>query len=228
MGVIKCMMKNTEIKECGKSMLEKLVTAIVGGDILALGKLLKDILNSPYFIQEQIFWQNFIDYLDNACDNEEDLRKLAEKFAEDGNSYENTKRIIKIIDEVGTKKKAIYISNLTRACCMGNITISKFFKLAQCIERLTDEDLEFLNDNINGSVIETDEEFIDDFRNCGLLKEVAGGFVYTKRAYELKKYSLWYGHDVTIPHIPDRQMQSGLEVEPISDDEIKNLFKIEN
>lgn len=216
MGAIKYMMKNREIKENEKSMLEELVTAIVGGDILALGKLLQDILNSPYFIREQIFWQNFIDYLDNACDNEEDLRKLAEKLAENGDSYENTKRIIKIIDEVGTKKKAIYISSLTRACCMGNISISKFFKLAQCIERLTDEDLEFLNDTINGDVIKTDEEYIDDFRNCGLLKEGAGGFVYTKRAYELKKYSLWYGHDVIIPHIPDRQMHSGFKFKPIS------------
>ena len=47
MGAIKYMMKNREIKENGKSMLEELVTAIVGGDILALGKLLQDILNSP-------------------------------------------------------------------------------------------------------------------------------------------------------------------------------------
>lgn len=77
MGVIKRMMKNTEIKEYGKSMLEELVGAIVSGDILALGKLLTDILNSPYFIQEQIFWQNFIDYMGNACGNEEDLRKLS-------------------------------------------------------------------------------------------------------------------------------------------------------
>ena len=55
MGVIKCMRESAEIKEYGKSMLEELVAAIVGGDILALGKLLKDALKSPYFIREQIF-----------------------------------------------------------------------------------------------------------------------------------------------------------------------------
>lgn len=206
MGIIQTMAKSTEIKEYGKTMLEELVTVIVGGDMLALGKLIRDILNSPYFVREQIFWQNFIDYLDNACDDEDDLRKLSEVLAEDGNSNENAKRLLKIIDDVGTKRKAVYISNLTRACCQQLIDRSKFFKLSQCIVRLTDEDLVFLCDNISKKKIETDEEFIDDFRNCGLIKEVDGGFVYTKRAFELKKYSLWYGHDVEIPEIPERQI----------------------
>ena len=217
MGVIKSMTKSTEIKEYGKTMLEELVAAIAGGDILALGKLIRDIFNTPYFVREQIFWQNFIDYLDNACENEEDLRILSGKLAEDGNSYENAKRIIKIIDDVGTKKKALYVSNLTRSCCMGNISVSKFFKLSKCIVGLTDEDLAFLCDNISQKTIDTDEEYIDDFRNCGLLKEVEGGFVYTRRAYELKKYSLWYGHDVEIPQIPERQMISAIGYEIIDD-----------
>lgn len=78
--------------------------------------------------------------------------------------------------------------------------------MSQCIVRLTDEDLIFLCDNIDKKKISTDEEYIDDFRNCGLMKEVEGGFVYTKRAFELKKYSLWYGHDVEIPEIPERQI----------------------
>lgn len=220
MGIIKSAVKNTEIKEYGKTMFEELVSAIAGGDISALGKLIKDICNSPYFVREQIFWQNFIDYLDNACEDEEELRKLSAKLAEDGNSYENTKRIIKIIDDVGTKKKTVYISNLTRACCMGNISVSKFFKLSQCIVRLTDEDLMFLCDNISPQIIDTDEEYIDDFRNCGLMKEIDGGFVYTRRAYELKKFSLSYGHDVVIPEIPDRQI-----ITSTTEADIENMFK---
>lgn len=222
MGIIKSIVENTEIKEYGKNVLEELASTIVSGDIMALGKLLIDIFNSPYFIREQIFWQNFIDYLDNAFESKADLMKLSEKLSEDGNSVENAKRIIKIIDDAGTKKKAIYVSNITRAYCMENITTNQFYKLAQCIVRLTDEDLEFLNEHISGKVIETDEEYIDDFRNCGLLKEVAGGFAYTKRAFELKKYSLWYGHEVLIPQIPERQMQANIGA--ISEAEIESLF----
>lgn len=223
MGIIQSMKKNEEIKGYGKTMLEELVSAILGGDAVALGKLIKDVLNGPYFIREQMFWQNFMDYLDYTCANKEELRKLSEKLAEDGKSFENTKRIIKIIDDAGTRKKCIYISNLTRACCMGLIPLSKFFKLSQCIDRLTDEDLEFLNNNISGNLIDTDEEYIDDFRNCGLLKEVAGGFVYTKRAYELKKYSLNYGYDVKIPEIPERQMQSNLSFEETTEEDIEDI-----
>lgn len=225
MGIVNSIVKSSEIKEYGKGVLENLATVIISGDIVALGKLLIEIINSPYFIREQIFWQNFIDYLDNTCENEEDLIKLSAKLSEDGNSSENAKRIIKIVDDVGTKQKAIYISNLTRAYCMENITKNQFYKLSQCIVRLTDEDLEFLKENISRKVIETDEEYIDDFRNCGLLKEIAGGFTYTKRAFELKKYSLCFGHDVAIPEIPERQMHSNVEFNPISDDEIHVLFK---
>lgn len=225
MGVIKCITENIAIKEQGKTVLEELVITIANGDVLALGKLLKDVLKSPYFVREQIFWQNFIDYLDNACADEEELRKLSEKLAEEGDGCENAKRIIKIIDDVGTKKKALYVSNLTRAFCMGHITTNQFFKLAQCIIQLTEEDLDFLNEQISSKVISTDEEYIDDFRNCGLLKEVSGGFAYTKRAFELKKYSLWYGHDVKIPTIPERLIQTeDMDFGEVSESEIDSLF----
>lgn len=215
MGKLKTLVCSNEIREKGKGLLENLAVALVSGDIIAIGNLFKDIVGNPYFIKEEIFWQNFIEYLDNTCDDEDDLRKLSEMLAEDGNSNENAKRLLKLIDDIGTRRKAIYISNLTRACCQHLIDRNKFFKLSQCIVRLTDEDLIFLCDNISKKKIETDEEYIDDFRNCGLMKEVDGGFVYTKRAFELKKYSLWYGYDVEIPEIPERQILTTTSKEDI-------------
>lgn len=47
MGIIQSMKKNEEIKGYGKTMLEELVSAILGGDAVALGKLIKDVLNGP-------------------------------------------------------------------------------------------------------------------------------------------------------------------------------------
>lgn len=220
MGKFKRCVCSDAIKEKTKGLLENLTVALVSGDITVIGKLLKDVMGSPYFIREEIFWQSFIEYLDNTCDDECDLRKLSEMLAEDGNSNENAKRLLKIIDDIETQRKAIYLSNLTRACCQHLIDKNKFFKLSQCIVRLTDEDLMFLCDNIDKKKISTDEEYIDDFRNCGLMKEVDGGFVYTKRAFELKKYSLWYGHDVEIPEIPERQI-----IAATSNEEIEKLFE---
>lgn len=216
---LKDILQNDEIKEAGGNVLVDLTSALKDGDVMVLGNLVVEFSRNPYFIRDAIFWQNFKDYLLNVCVDDERLRKLSAKLAEDGDAQENAKRIIKIIDDVGTKKKAIYISNLTRACCMELIDINKFFKLSQCITRLTDEDLQFLATNISTNIIDTDEEYIDDFRNCGLLKEVDGGFSYTRRAYELKNYSLSYDETVNIPELPSRQM-----IGSIDNEDIEKLF----
>lgn len=204
----------------GKSVLENLATALVCGDILAVGKLIKDFWGSPYFIREALFWHNFTTYLENSFADEEELRKLSAKLAEGGNAEEAAKRVIKIIDDVGTRQKAIYISNLTRAFCMDRIDVNLFFKLSQCVVRLTDEDLKFLCESVVPGTITEDKEYIDNFRSCGLMKEVSGGFVYTERAYKLKEFALWYGHDVQIPEIPERQI-----MEPMSKEEIDKMFE---
>lgn len=214
------LVQNEELKEKGKSVLENLAAALVCGDILAVNKLITDFWKSPYFIREALFWHNFATYLENSFADEEELRKLSAKLAEGGNSEEAAKRVIKIIDDIGTRQKAIYISNLTRAFCMDRIDAYLFFKLAQCVVRLTDEDLKFLCEAIAPGTIIEDKEYIDDFRSCGLMKEVSGGFVYTERAYKLKEFALWYGHDVKIPEIPERQT-----IEPISKEAIDEMFK---
>lgn len=108
MGKLRNLIYSNEIREKGKSMLENLTVALLSGDVIAIGNLLRELVGSPYFIREEIFWQNFIEYLDNACDDEDDLRKLSEVLAEDGNSNENAKRLLKIIDDIGTRRKAIY------------------------------------------------------------------------------------------------------------------------
>lgn len=216
------MMKNREIQDKGKNLLENLITAFLSGDVISINKCIVELSKTPTFIKEAIFYQNLETYLSNTCADGDNLRKFAAILAEGENAEENAKRIIKIIDDIGTRAKAIYISNLTRACCVGLVDTNKFFKLAQCIVRLTDEDLIFLRDNIKKGIINTDEEYLDDFRYCGLMKEVTGGFAYTKRAYELKKYALWYGHTIEIPQIPERQI-----LEFASKEDIKKLFEEE-
>jgi len=69
--------------------------------------------------------------------------------------------------------------------------------------------------------IKTDSENIDDFRSVGLLMEVAGGFSYTKRAFELLKYGLLYEKNIKIPDkYPQRLMAgtvAGLDYEDVSE-----------
>lgn len=200
-------MNSTEIRMYEKTLLEELVMAILEKDIISLGKFIKDICYSPYFIREQIFWQNFIEFLDNTFSDNDELRRFSVKLEEDGDSYENAKRIIKIIDDAGTKKKAIYISNLTRAYCLGKIDLYKYFKLTQCIIRLTDEDLIFLCDNISSKHIDTDEDYIDDFRNCGY-KIIRVNHAAIYRVMENRKSEF---------HISTPKTQAGVRIIPMMD-----------
>ena len=62
---------------------------------------------------------------------------------------EYAKRLIKLIDDCGTKQKARYIASLTRALLSKQIDTQKFFQLSRCIRNLTEEDLLFLSENID-------------------------------------------------------------------------------
>jgi hypothetical protein len=93
----------------------------------------------------------------------------------------------------------MYLANLTRALLNNEIDSNLYFKLGKCIINLTEEDLKYIESHITTELITNDEDYIDDYRSASLLKEVDGGFEYTRRAFELKKYALNYESKVEIP-----------------------------
>ena len=212
---------------------------VVTMDPVAAKELIKEIWTIPSRIRDGIYWENFAAYLLHVYDYDNttgalidhNKRKLAEMLAEETpNSKagyeghleklrENSKRLVKLIDDAGTIQKAIYYANLTRAALNGMITRDKFFKLCNCVRSLTEEDLLFFSEHIQRirtSTIEDDEGYIDDFRAVGLMKEVEGGFAYTLRAFELLKYCMKYEEAVQIPaDIQDRIVMSAIKWEDI-------------
>ncbi len=94
--------------------------------------------------------------------------------------YEYAERIIKVIDDCGTKKKAVYIANLTRAVYARKIDTAKYFKLAHCVVTLTEEDLLLIKRIITKDVFDSDDEYIEDYRSLGLMRKCAGGYLFTK------------------------------------------------
>lgn len=214
-----------------KKQLIELVDNAVGAfflDPVATKNFYSQLIQSPFILREAVFFETFNCYLSNVYDLEneekkqENLRKLSEILAEnipngvggyEGESdklRENVKRIIKIIDDVGTKQKAIYIANLTRAVIADYLDINKFFKLCNCVRILTEEDLKFLETDIPqriNQIITKDRDNIDDLRSVGLLYEVDGGFSYSKRAYDLLNFSLIYeGKNIFPESLPKRKM----------------------
>ena len=211
-------------------------------DPVDLYKVIKNIWSMHSRIRDGIYWENFGAYLFHVYDFDEkkkrfinnNKKKLAEMLAEDtpnqeagykGNPErlrENAKRLVILLDDAGTKQKAIYYANLTRAALNNSISRDKFFKLCKCVSDLTEEDICFFIKNIQQirtNTIKKDEEFIDDFRSVGLLKEVNGGFAYTQRAFELLKFGLKYEEEnVKIPEeIPERMMVGPARLAGIND-----------
>ena len=185
----------------------------------AAWSLAEDLKRLPSTIRDGIFWdclETFIlcSYSFNEETNRfeaENLQSLAVALAEaspnaDAGYHgdpekltEYAKRLIKLIDDCGTKQKAYYLACLARALLSKQIDTQKFFQLSRCIRNLTEEDLLFLSERIEPGNISRDEDYVDDYRALGLIYETDEGFSYSKRAFELKKYALCYETHIEIP-----------------------------
>ena len=212
-------------------------------DPVAAWDLIGNIKNGPSIVRDGIFMECFQVFLLNSCEYDTDRQEFVENNLDSfvvalaevspnlasnyqGNEEqlnEYAKRLIKLIDDCGTIQKSYYIACLARAVRAKVIDVNKFFKLCHCIRSLTEEDLLFLRIHITTDIISDDEEYIDDYRSLGLMKDVDGGFSYTKRAFELKKYALEYEGQVKIPDsFPERFKP--ITTEAISKDDIDKLF----
>lgn len=211
-------------------------------DPISAWSLIKNMKNLPSALRDSIFMECLQVFLLNSypfdLDKQEfvgdNLISLAIVLADASPNQEAgyagnpevlreyAKRIVKLIDDCGTIQKAYYLACLTRALTSRAIDTKKYFKLCQCIRNLTEEDLLFLKSHISQNIITTDEDYIDDFRALGLLKDVDDGFAYTPRAFELKKYALNYEGNVIIPaSFPERYKP--ITMEPISKEDIQNI-----
>lgn len=232
------LIKDEKIKENATALLESAISCMLEPNIISVSTLIAKFSGSISTVRDAILWENFKTFIENLEENAENtkiINKLSGKLAEMGDSHENAKRIIKCIDEVGTKHKAIYLSNLTRALCADNINSNLYFKLCNCIIRLTEEDLVFLDKDISrrkekliySEEIEKDSVYID-FKNEGLLLEAddgEGGLGYTKKAIDVCNYAINYGKIEKQLHFKAHEIQINGE---LTEKDILNIVKEEN
>lgn len=229
--------------EPGKNILKDAIGVFMHDPNAALS-LAEDLKSFPSTIRDGIFWEcleTFIlcTYSFNEETNQFEAKNLqslaialsdASPNADAGYQgdpeklTEYAKRLIKLIDDCGTKQKAYYLACIARALLSKQIDTRKFFQLSRCIRNLTEEDLLFLSRQIEQGNISRDEDYIDDYRALGLLYETDEGFSYSKRAFELKKYALCYETHVEIPDSfpPKYEPFIGQET---SDDEVHALWE---
>lgn len=207
-----------KLKESGENLLDAII-GIFTKDPTAILPLLKALRSLPSTIRDEIFLDNLGTYIMNTYQYNQvtgqfesrNLLSLAAALAEASPNAEAgyggdpkklaeyAKRLVKLLDDCGTKQKALYLANITRALLGKLINTQTFFQLSRCIRNLTEEDLLFLSNHILEGTIPRGEDYIDDYRALGLLYEVEEGFAYTPRAFALKKYALCYEQNVQIP-----------------------------
>lgn len=237
------LLKSNTAREWGGNLLTDVI-GIFTHDPATAWSLARDLKSLPSAIRDGIFYECLETFLMNTYQyNEEtgqfeaeNLKSLAAALAEASPNYEAgyegdperlaeyAKRLIKLIDDCGTKQKAYYLACLTRALLAHQIDTNQFFQLSRCIRNLTEEDLAFLGESIQEGILTGEEDYIDDYRSLSLLRETDGGFAYTKRAFELKKYVLKYESHVEIPQqFPQRT--APYRVEGIPDKQIDELIE---
>lgn len=233
--------KSGTVQETGKTLLNNLLGVFMCDPAAALS-LAGNLKTMPLTIRDGIFLECLETYILNAYQFNEktsrfeaqNLQSLAVALADaspneeadyEGNPaklIEYAKRLIKLIDDCGTKQKANYLAAVTRALLSKQIDTKKFFQLSRCIRTLTEEDLIFLSKHIAIGSVSRSEDYIDDYRALGLLYETNEGFSYSMRAFELKKYALCYENHIKIPDSFPQKYEP-LIVEPISQENIRAL-----
>lgn len=155
--------KSNTVQENGKTIFGKLLEIFMSGPTAALSLAL-DLKALPLTIRDSIFLECLETYILNSYQFNEETSQFETQYLEsfavaladaspnpagdyegsDEQLIEYAKRLIKLIDDCGTKQKTYYLACMTRALLSKQIDRCKFFQLSRCIRSLTEEDLLFL------------------------------------------------------------------------------------
>lgn len=179
------------------NILDMIIDILFGGTTDKL-KLLKKVLMEDGRISDIYFYNNFCMFLKSGKFKKEDLRKLSGILEEFGNKKTHAMMIIKSIDDIESEEKARCLANLTQSVINSEIDINKYFRLMHTLKLLIAEDLKYIDTNISGKTLLSDEH-LDDYLIAGIMRPVDGGYVYTERAHDLMEFGIARGHGYTRP-----------------------------
>ena len=138
-------MKSKELQEYSKKTIFDLMVAVVMKDNVAAIEAADDMKNLIFHTPTILFWDKMKRYLCGTFYDYEDQVKLAEKFYDDNEKYEEfVKRQMHLINEIDDDRKVDYFAALTRSFLLTSLERELFFKLAKYINLCTSEELNFL------------------------------------------------------------------------------------
>lgn len=148
----KYLMENKEVLEASSNFLEDAIESILGNPV-AMAKMMIGIINSPFFLREQIFWTKFEMFLTGVHTSDEDRANFSRFLTEDGTKRDNSHRLLACIERAETKDKIQYLINASRSLSAGFIDLSNYFRVCHQITHNLDEDLCFLKENLTNTNI---------------------------------------------------------------------------
>lgn len=92
-------------------------------EISAIAKVSERIIKSPWFLGQQIFWNNFKKFLCGIKSDPEFEAKFATKITNSPKRNNYAIKIIKTIDDIDDEEKVDWIINATRSLCWDNISL---------------------------------------------------------------------------------------------------------
>ena len=181
---VKLVIKSKENFNDGKDLLENALKAVLVYRVSAPGN-----------IRDRLFWDKFSMFLEGVFLDENDSRKLAEIFVENEEREEYARKIIKIIDDIDSKVKVRYITNLTRALLANLIGKSDYYRCCNAIRNTLEDDLIYLSKNIEKEHLKNNIH-IEFLKQNGLTVQTvisdSGEFEFTSFAHMLDKFGLDY------------------------------------
>lgn len=129
------------------NIVENIIEAILGNP-LSLAKLLKNLSESPYLIQNEIFFFKFNQFITGITMSSATAKEdLSQKLREVGEPTDNAFRLIEYISRAETKPKIQYLINITINLLHDQIDLSTYFRICALVIHTLDEDLLFLKDH---------------------------------------------------------------------------------
>lgn len=202
----KALIHNREVRSGTTNFLLDCISALTG-DRVAAARVMFSLMESPFLIQERMFWSKFEAFLNGIDISEEERFKFCAKLTKDGEKGENPYRLVEAINRCDTKNKITYLVSASRCLAAEFIDLNTYFRIVHTVMSCLQEDLEFVIENITQNGEYEYNDVVQGLMNCGLMYQSvidANGcdkYTFTPFASKLDIYSLSYENVERYPRV---------------------------
>ena len=164
----KALVTDKEVQSGSIDFFADSVAALIG-DPVAVGKMMVTLLQSPFLLNEKIFWNKFELFLNGIDTSDSERAMFCERLTSKGRKGENPYRLIAAINRCDTQRKITYLIAASRCLAADFIDLSTYFRIVHTIMDCLQEDLEFVSDNILNHGEYEYSDTVQGLMNCGLM-----------------------------------------------------------